>query len=236
MTTTLSEIGFHRECKILGLRIAWNRYARPQRPSSGGPIGIWESLWIYTRRHAWGFGKVGDWATPDKIEIGVGKIIQTAPDMRPHALHVKRWPAVSSERGSFDVSPALWASSEDQFAITVENKHSFPVKATVALIAVVNFNDFSPNDPRYGPRSIPVAVSAQSFDLKANSCHNYQIPARSALMEAIDQKRVAGAQLTRGVLAPCSVQLAKVTYWTTSSAADRRQRLYGRPEWEHTAV
>ena len=56
---------------LFGATIAWSRYDEPRPAASGAQLAIHRSLWIYTRRHAYGFGQVEDWAMLQYIEWSI---------------------------------------------------------------------------------------------------------------------------------------------------------------------
>ena len=61
-----------RVLKLFGLRIAWSSYRRHVPATSGAPVGITDSTWIYTAKWAYGRGRVSDWALLQNIEIKIG--------------------------------------------------------------------------------------------------------------------------------------------------------------------
>lgn len=86
------------------------------RPPSGAPVGIAWSFWICTRRHAYGYAKVRDWARPANLQFNVAEMITGA------------------ECGWFPVRPLRRYDHDARILVGVLN-HSGPVQAagTVTL-------------------------------------------------------------------------------------------------------
>jgi hypothetical protein len=107
-----------RHLQFLGLRLAWSSYSRPVFASSGAPVGITRSFWIYTRRHAWGWGTVADWAKLQNLEVKIGPM---AP--------------IVTEHGHFWIVPPLAIATtregKGQLDIRIHNRN--PVDAIVTL-------------------------------------------------------------------------------------------------------
>jgi hypothetical protein len=99
--------------KIFGVRIAASRYKRPVGAASGAPVGITRSFWIWTKKRAWGYGTVMDWATLQNLEFKIGP-------MSP----------IVSERGDWLIRPNLVV--KDGFEIRIHNRN--PVDATGTII------------------------------------------------------------------------------------------------------
>lgn len=59
-TVGLSQLRARAILRFFGIRYAHSTYSDYQTAPSGAPVGIIESCWLYTRRHAWGFGRVDD--------------------------------------------------------------------------------------------------------------------------------------------------------------------------------
>jgi hypothetical protein len=107
-----------RHLQFFGLRLAWSSYSRPVFASSGAPVGILRSFWIYTRRHAWGWGDVVDWAKLQNLEVKIGPL---AP--------------IVTEHGHFWIVPPLAIATTPQgdgrLDIRIHNRN--PVDAIITL-------------------------------------------------------------------------------------------------------
>lgn len=80
------------------------------RPPSGAPVGIAWSFWICTRRHAYGYAKVQDWARPGNLMFNVAEMITGA------------------ECGCFTVRPPRRYDHDARILVAVINQ-SGPVQA-----------------------------------------------------------------------------------------------------------
>lgn len=89
---------------IAGLILSWSSYSRPVPSASGAPIGIMKSFWIFTKKRAWGYGTVVDWAKLQNLEIKTGPT-----------------PPVVSESGRFRLSPPLAVPGDFEVRITNRN-------------------------------------------------------------------------------------------------------------------
>jgi preprotein translocase subunit Sec61beta len=89
---------------IAGVILCWSSYRRPVPAASGAPIGILKSFWIFTKKRAWGYGTIVDWAKLQNLEL---KIERTAP--------------VITERGAYQLSPALIVTNGVDVRITNRN-------------------------------------------------------------------------------------------------------------------
>lgn len=95
-----------RVLKLFGLRIAWSSYRRHVPATSGAPVGITDSTWIYTAKWAYGRGRVSDWALLQNIEIKIGP---AAP--------------IASETGTFELQPPVSVFQKD-LEIRIHNRNS----------------------------------------------------------------------------------------------------------------
>lgn len=55
--------------RLCGVTFSWSSYGEPKRPTTGAPIGVLSSFWIHTKRHAYGRGRIVNWAMPQNIEL-----------------------------------------------------------------------------------------------------------------------------------------------------------------------
>lgn len=109
-----------RHLRFFGLRVAWSEYVRPVRPTSGAPIGIMSSTWIYTKRRAYGRGRVRDWATLQNLEIKIGP-----------------YPPVATEFGAFELQPALVLPQN--LEIRIHNRNTVDASG---ILNIYEQNDF----------------------------------------------------------------------------------------------
>jgi hypothetical protein len=108
--TTDSEQKFLKErglLRIFGLTIAWSEYSSAVPAASGAPLGILRSLWIYTRRRAYGRGVTVDFAKLQSLEIKVGSM---AP--------------VVAENGKFEFHPPIDTAEAPDLEIRIQNRNA----------------------------------------------------------------------------------------------------------------
>jgi len=74
------------------------------RPPSGAAVGIAWSFWIATRRHAYGWSKVRDWARPATLQFNVAEMITGA------------------ECGYFTVRPTRRYDHDERITVAVINQ------------------------------------------------------------------------------------------------------------------
>jgi hypothetical protein len=100
--------GQHKEsavqwtASLFGLHFAATVYSYPVEAFTGAPQGIDWSWWIYTERHAWGFGSVRAWARLQYLEFAViGPASPVLSAIAPR--HAK----LASESGDIELRPGI---------------------------------------------------------------------------------------------------------------------------------
>ena len=108
--------------KLFGVTISRSRYARPVPSKSGAPVGITRSFWIWTKRRAWGYGTVVEWAKLQNLEVQIGSM---AP--------------IVSETGVWLFTPPYRVPGA--FEIVIANRNAVDAVGTIVFWEWVNYGE-----------------------------------------------------------------------------------------------
>lgn len=195
---------------LFGATIAWSRYDEPRPAASGAQLAIHRSLWIYTRRHAYGFGQVEDWAMLQYIEWSIeGQPWYTSETGRVELAP----PAIM--RVTHGTGPAPAVKPDETFQLQVRNRNQVAAYCEFEFHGAVTGND---------PNAIDYYRNRSHLSYVGN---RQQLTAASFTVPPLTNTTV---KVRRPTLS--QFEIHQVEYSTAPIGPKRWSRIHGRPEWK----
>lgn len=211
VTITTAPLGWRSSFRLFGIRFAWSRYHAPLPAASGAQLAIHRSFWIYTRRHAFGFGQVQDWAMLQYIEWSI-----------------EGQPWYTSETGSVKLMPPAVMtvpvtgrsrSHDETFKLHIRNRNQVAADCEFEFHGAITGDD---------PAAIAYYRARHICRGDSGAPAEYRQQLTSATV------RVPGTtSTTANIHRPTLTQfeIYQVNYFTAPIGPKRWSRIHGRPEW-----
>lgn len=183
-------------------------YRRLQRPTSGAQIGIAESFWVSTRRRAYGFGRVKDWATLQYLDL----IVKTN---RGGIATEAIGGGILSHDGYIQLTPCFTVTEENSPTMEIQNRNKIQADGRLRLHGA---------QVKDGLRMIGQFQFPFTID-----------PGRrqTLFLDKIDAPPSIDTENdTSAFWKPLQYEIQSLSFVTNPTGKFRWSRIHGRPEWD----
>lgn len=220
--------------RFFGVTLSRSVYHLGTRPTSGAALKVHESYWIATKKRAFGYGRVQDWAVFQYLELSFSRVQFYGDGFKAAGTRIEPPIAgsITTVHGLFESQPAVVLESRTRTYIHIKNRN--PVSAFGVLMAsglrwgtsplIHRYSERRPNHESCQPRVVTYAfecAAGKEKKIDMNSPTSYHIgTTEDDPIHVFDLDRES------------RLELAVFVYNTLPTGSVRWGRIHGRPEWD----